>query len=473
MSIRHSWHGSLVLLVSLSAVPSAVAAQAPLEVPEVLASVDRSFPLIEAARREQDAARGALLEARGGFDLKVKAEAETLQGYYDNNRFKSAIEQPLAPLGMTLFGGYRVGAGTFAPYDEKALTLGEGELTAGVHVPLLRDRSVDARRTNVRVTDLGVGVAAQDVAKARLGYFKDALKQYWDWVAAGRQLDIARGLLDLAERRDADLAVAVELGQIAPVERTDNVRAILQRRSALITAQRVVEATAINLSLYYRGPDGRPMRPPVERLPPSLPNPTPLTADEETRAIETAMERRPEVVSLRLKQQQQALDTRLAGNGLLPTLNLFGDLSRDYGDGRVSRQGNEFEAGVFFELPLQRRKASGKLGQARAKLARVDAELHFAQDRVRADVQDAASALRAAYATVELVRQELTVTRELESLERDRFQLGDSTQFLVNLRELNTADAAFREIKALADYQKARAEFEAASGGLLDRVTTP
>jgi hypothetical protein len=71
------------------------------------------------------------------------------------------------------------------------------------------------------------------------------------------------------------------------------------------------------------------------------------------------------------------------------------------------------------------------------------------------------------------VRQELAVARELEGLERDRFQLGDSTQFLVNLRELNTADAAFREIKALADYQKAYAEFEAATGRLLDRATAP
>jgi outer membrane protein, heavy metal efflux system len=88
-------------------------------------------------------------------------------------------------------------------------------------------------------------------------------------------------------------------------------------------------------------------------------------------------------------------------------------------------------------------------------------------------VQDAASALRATYTTVELVRQELAVARELESLERDRFQLGDSTRFLVNLRELNTADAGFREIKALADYQKTAAAFEAASGRLLDRSAAP
>ena len=155
-------------------------------------------------------------------------------------------------------------------------------------------RGVDARRTGVNVTSLGVDIAEQSVAKARLSYLKDALKQYWDWVAAGRQIGVARGLLDLAEQRDTDLAAAVQLGQLAPVERTDNVRAILQRRSALITAQRVVEATAINLSIYYRGQDGAPMRPPAERVPSALPNPTPLTTDDEARAIETALARRPD-----------------------------------------------------------------------------------------------------------------------------------------------------------------------------------
>jgi outer membrane protein, heavy metal efflux system len=467
---RAALHAARAALLLLVPVWPVAAQTAPLDVPEVLASVDRSFPLIEAARREQDLAAGAAIEARGAFDLKVKASGETLQSYYDNDRLKATIEQPLAPFGMTLFGGYRLGRGEFAQYDAKSLTLQDGEFSAGLALPLLRDRAVDVRRAGLRVTDIGVNIAAQTVAKARLSYFKDALKQYWDWVAAGRQLGVARGLLDLAERRDVDLQAAVGLGQLAPVERTDNVRAILQRRSALVAAQRIVEATAINLSLYYRGPDGAPLRPAADRLPAQLPDPTPLTPDDEARAIEDALARRPEVVGLRFKRSQQEVETGLAGNALLPSLNLFADLSRDYGEGPITRRGNELAAGLFFELPLQRRKASGKLVQAQAKLAGIDAELRFVQDRVRADVQDAASALRAAYTSVELVRQELTVARELESLERDRFQLGDSTQFLVNLRELNTADAAFREIKALADYQKALAEFEAASGRLLDRV---
>ncbi|MGE3508816.1 MAG: TolC family protein [Vicinamibacterales bacterium] len=447
--------------------------QPALEVPEILAAVDRAFPLIEAARHDQDQAEAVVTEARGAFDLKFKGEVDTLQGYYGNDRFKGTLEQPLTALGITAYGGYRVGRGTFAPYDEKALTLSDGEFSGGLVLPLLRDRAIDGRRATLRVSEIGVQVSAQAVSKTRLTFFKDAAKLYWDWVASARQLAVARGLLELAERRDADLAEAVALGQVAPVERTDNVRAILQRRSALVTAQRVVEASAIALSLYYRGPDGRPIRPPITRIPDTFPDPAPLSAADEDTAVTLAVAQRPEVLALRLKREQQRTELQVAANTLLPSLNLFADLSRDVGGGRPSRAGSEFAGGLRVELPFQRRKASGKVGQATAKLGALDAELRFAEDRVRADVQDTASAVRAAYAAVEIVRQELAVARDLEGLERDRFQLGDSTQFLVNLRELNTADAAFREVKALADYQKARVEFEAASGLLLDRVATP
>lgn len=82
------------------------------------------------------------------------------------------------------------------------------------------------------------------------------------------------------------------------------------------------------------------------------------------------------------------------------------------------------------------------------------------------------SALRAAGAVLDVLSQEVALARELEGLERDRFALGDSTQFLVNLRELATADAALRETKVLADYQKALVTVDAATGRLLDRGPT-
>lgn len=442
------------------------AAVAPLSAQEVIASVERAYPLIERARQDAAAARGAAVESRGSFDLKLKAAAETQSGDYDNTRTKTMVEQPIAPFGLSVFGGYRTGRGAFASYDEKALTLDGGEWSAGLTLPLLRDRAIDDRRTGLRQADAGVEAATASFARVRLAALRDALRRFWDWVAAGRQADVARALLALAERRDTDLADAVRLGQIAPVERLDNQRAILQRRAALVSAGRTLEVAAIELSLFYRAPDGTPVRASADRLPSDLPRPATALGPDEEAEVAAALALRPEVAVLQARRQQLDADAALARNALLPSLDLFADISRDVGAGKTAQTGRDLQAGLRFDLPLQRRKASGKRLQAEAKLAALEAELRLAQDRIRADVQDALSAVRAAAGSIALIQEELQVARQLETLERERFDLGDSTQFLVNLRELATADAAFRELRALADYQKALVDLDAATGRL-------
>ncbi len=462
----------LLSATGTSRAQSSASPSAPLTTTELLGSVERALPLLERARQDVAIAQGEAREALGAFDLSIKATAKSMRGFYDNERVSGILEQPLAPLGLTVYGGYRLGRGSFGPYDSRSQTLSDGEATGGFQLPLLRNRAMDGRRAAQQVTALGVDVAQRGLEKARLTFFKQALSEYWDWVAAGQQWRVARALLDLAEARDQQLADAAALGQIAPVERTDNRRAILQRRSALFLAERQVQMKSIDLSLYLRGLDGAPVRPNEQRLPPLLPTP-PQAEPDENEELRIAFERRPELKALRLKRAQQDVELQLAENMVLPALDLYSELSRDFGTGPASRSGTGVEAGVTFQLPFQRRKATGKTLQVRGKMAALEQELRWAEDEVRADVQDALSAVRAARAVLDVVSEELTVARELESLERDRFGLGDSTQFLVNLRELATADAALREAKALAEYQKSLVSVDAATARLLDRAPAP
>ncbi|MEZ5416485.1 MAG: TolC family protein [Vicinamibacterales bacterium] len=412
----------LAVLAVGAATPWPAGAQAPLQPGEVLASVDRTLPLLEKARREVDAASGALLASQGAFDLTISAYGQRLTGDYDNTRVTGLLEQPLAPWGITAYGGYKAGRGEFATYDSKALTRSAGEVLAGVEVPLLRGRAIDDRRAARQSAALGVELAGRELDAARLFYFAKALGAYWDWVAAGRQLAIAEALLALAEARDQQLADAVALGQVAAIERTDNQRAILQRRSALALARRAVEQRAIDLSLYYRGPDGQPLRPASDRLPVLEPPPAtalPAEADD----VRAALERRPEVLARRVARDQQDVELRLAENTLLPSLNFFSEASRE-GGREAKIEGSEFEVGLSFKLPVQRRKAAGAAAKARAGVAKAGVELQWTEDQVRADVQDARSAVTAAFDVLEVVRSEVDVARELERLERDRFDLA-------------------------------------------------
>lgn len=457
---------AVVALVGLAS--TAAAGQTPLTLGDVLVAVDRAFPLLDAARQEQESAAGDAQAARGAFDLRLQAGVDVLRGdIYDNETASVGITQPLTLGGINLFSGYRIGRGTFAPYDGKAQTLTDGEWRAGMSLPLLRNRAIDARRGALERTELGRQLADVRVATARLRFLGEAAVRYWDWVAAGGQQAVATQLLATAEARDRDLAEAIRLGSVAPVERVDNRRAVLQRQSGVVAARRNTERHAINVSLYLRAADGSMVRPVQSQLPAGLPPPPARIGREQVEIdLANALERRPDVQALVISRQQQEVTLALARNERLPSFDLFAEVSRDSGDGSRTLRGAEVDAGASWLLPVQRRHAKGLERTALANLARLDAEVRYARDRVRAEVEDAASALAAALDTLDVVRDEVQAARELEQAERDRFTLGDSTQFLVNLRELATADAAIREIGARAEAHKAQVAYDVATARL-------
>lgn len=72
-------------------------------------------------------------------------------------------------------------------------------------------------------------------------------------------------------------------------------------------------------------------------------------------------------------------------------------------------------------------------------------------DRVNLQVADVHSQLAQAIRRIELAQREHDVAVQVESAERAKFELGESTLLQVNLREQATFDAALRRIDALVD----------------------
>jgi outer membrane protein TolC len=104
------------------------------------------------------------------------------------------------------------------------------------------------------------------------------------------------------------------------------------------------------------------------------------------------------------------------------------------------------------------------LAAAEARLRQIRERERFLRDQVAAGIRDAASAVQTAFERATLAGEEISVARELEEAERARFQLGDGSLFLVNLREMTTADTRNRHLAALSDYLRARAQYEFAIG---------
>lgn len=442
------------------------AAGGPLLLPEVVQSVERFYPLIEAAQRDVQIAEAELQTARGAFDPIARARADgAALGYYQGGRADLLVEAPTPWWGTTFFGGYRVSFGKFADYDGKLETNQYGELRAGVQVPMWRNGPIDRRRANISRAELGRGVATTGLVQQRIDSLRLGGLRYWDWLAAGQRFRTAQALLQLATTRDDQMAIRVQRGELPAIERTDNRRALLQRKGLTVLAERALQQAAIELSLYLRAGDGAPVLVDMQRLPSEFPRPPSSGIDQSQgrveRDIEWAMQRRPDVERLRLQREQQRVERDWARNQMAPGIDAQVAVSQDFGPGLASREPTVLEGSLVIDIPTLNRAARGRAAAAQAAMQRIDAQLRLQRDRVGTELRDMLSALAAAAERVRVAADELSTSREVEAAERERFALGDSTLFVVNLREQATFEAALREIDALADFQRALTTYRA------------
>lgn len=449
------------------AVSSTAAAQtAPWTLPRVLDRIDRAHPLLSAAERERAIADAELLAAEGAFDPTWRTRAgATPFGYYQPVTVDSTVTLPTTAHGLSLFAGYRLGVGTytgFPTYDGRE-TNALGELRAGVSLPLWRNGSIDRARATIARAEVGRDVASLGVAQQRLELRRAGTVRYWEWVAAGRRLDVARSLLALATERDEALAARVSRGDLPAYERADNQRAVAQREGLAVAARRALEQSAIELSLFLRDDGGRAVVPGDDALPAALPEPAALDVACAARAEREAPRRRPETARLEALRTQQDIERRWADNQRRPAVDLSVAASQDLGAGPDNRRDAVLDVALTVEVPVRNRVATGRERAAREGMARAEDQLRFARDRVEADVRDARSALEAARQRVDVARREHELAQSIAQAERQRFAQGEGTLLFVNLREQASAEAALRVIDALAEYHRARAAWHYAT----------
>lgn len=451
---------------------------APLTLSEVIASVDRHHPPLEAAEQRVRAAEGQRLSTEGAFDLTLGTRAAgNFFGYYEYGRLDVSLSQPTPFWGTTFLGGWRIGRGfarggipDYYRYDE---TFDAGELRLGALVPLWRDGPIDSRRAALWRAEHNVEATREDRDSRRLRVVYAATEAWVRWVAAGLRYGVARELLAIAEERDTQIAARARAGAIPPIEHLENRRAILERRQTLVSARRLLEQRALALSIFVRDDDGSPRVVSTERLPGEIEGPSDAarTEDED---VARAVDQRPELARFAAQRRAAEVAVELADNQFSPRVDLSVLGSVDVGGAGVSDPERAYEIQrtlgrpqletmLTLQVPLQFRDARGRIEQSRAELAALDADLELARDQISVEVRDARSALRAAAENVAITQDSAMVARLVADAERARFDAGASSLLIVNLREAAAAAAAQAAIDARADLAIARAAWTAAT----------
>ena len=290
---------------------------------------------------------------------------------------------------------------------------------------------------------------------------------YWDWVAAGRILSARRDLLEIAELRGKQYQAGFEAGKFAEIDVVLNRQLIAQRSAKAIESERKYRVSALKLALFLRDDTGQPLVPSDGWRPAAFPIIAPLPPANIEAEIALAVERRPEPRRLRIELRQLSLDRQLASNQMLPQFDFVVSGAQDVGQ-PATRADDKGEfvlvIGAAGEVPIQRRKARGKLQATSAKIAQLTEKLRLQRDKIAIE-------LRAAYTSLELTAQvvqqaELAFKTALDTLDRYRFAFdrGKIDLFYLNLLEINTNETEIELIEAQQAWFDALATYQAAAG---------
>lgn len=432
----------------------------------VIASVYQSYPLLQGALYSRNVALGEQIAASGEFDLKLKGASESGPvGFYQTYRQSVGVIQPLVQ-GGEVFAGYRVGRGEFQPWYLERQTNDGGEFKAGVSVPLLQNVDIDARRAALWNAQYGRQLAEPEIQAQLIQFVQEASYAYWGWVAAGESYRVAKRVLELAEERTSRIESQVNADLIDPPELTDNLRLVAERKGKLADARRKVDQSAAKLSLYFRDSAGHPLILRMEDLP-AFPDPVTSFADLNPSVIQLALQQRPELKVLGLQRRQYEVEYAQAENLTLPRLDGVIAGAQDVGAPTSSKRDKspfELEAGLYLDVPIQRRKARGKLTALEGKLSQIAAKQRMVSDKIAVDVRYAWIALDAALVQVAQAREAVRLAEDLAGRERQNLDAGLSDLLKVTLREQYAAESAQKRVDALLLYYQAQADFRAALG---------
>jgi outer membrane protein TolC len=449
----------IMLMVFL---PVVAHATSPASLDELLAVSLAHYPKIQEAKAKRDASEAAVTQAMGAFDASLdNTTTARVSGYYGGNYTSNKLVKPLGDYNAKIAAGYRVSDGRFPIYEDYNYTNRGGEFNIELFFSLLRDRDIDDRRLNLWNSKLQQTKAEQELLLSKLSTQREAMIAYYEWIAAAQILSIQEELLDLTKQRQKALKQKYAHGDIAAVTVTENEQYLFRREGQLNDAKRLYQNTAINLSLYWRDAEGKPI------VPEAMSGKAFSAHDTEALTLaaeaETLYRLRPELKVIEAEIAAEQNELKAGENSLLPKADIMLRTAKDIGSGSYTREETEHVVGLNVSIPLQQRLGEGRTAKAKAKLRSLEQQQRLVRDKIAQQLHYLENDLAAAERNIEWSSKEVQVASKMQSSEAKLFASGGSDYFLLNMREEQRANAKIKNVSATLDYYRALADAYAAA----------
>ena len=432
-------------------------------------------PIVKQAALLSQEAQAQVQQARGAFDPKLfstynrKNFGNTL--YYD--KWQSGLAVPILPGGLDVKMSYDRNTGKYLNPENNVPPT--GLIALGLSVPVTQGLLIDARRNTLRQAQLAVNLADADRISLINKTLLDAAKAYWDWYLGYQQFRWIGQGYQLAQTRFVAVRQRALIGDAAPIDTTE---ALITAQDRLVQFQQAVvdlQNARLSLSTFLWNSQNdaapQPVDLPLTVIPQAAP-PDQTSQIQLQELLNRAAQQHPELVKLVNKQQQLTIEERYRRALLLPKVSLEasllsrGPLSEVNYDGSSSYgfQPNNHKIGVDLAFPLFLRAERGKLRQIQFQNQQTGLERQQAGRDIVNDVQRSWNELAALEKQI-ITQQQTTANQQiLVQAEVSKFQLGESSLFLVNSRETKLIDLLIKLEELRSKHQKALANLWYAAG---------
>lgn len=434
--------------------------------------VVKSHPIFSKAELLMRSAESEKRMAKGGFDPKLEGQWD--QKRYDGKNYYAVGGGKLKVptwFGIDLEAGYDQSSGIFL--DDSDELPARGLWNAGISVPLGKGFMIDQRRAELARADILLEATLQQQILMVNELLYEALNAYLTWQQAYAFYDIANEGVELAETRLEAVILSFEGGDKPAIDTLESLISLSTRNAELLKAAQALENARIDLENYLW----------VEGFIPLVledgvsPEPLDRTRFEQNVQVlnlkqNELIANHPEILLYAFKFDQLDIDRRLVREDLKPDLRLDYNPLLGLGDNSLVGTFNptDYKVGVSFSYPIIQRKERGKLRLIDVKIQDTEIDVAVKKQQIFTKVESFENNINQAENQREIYISMVEDYLTLLGAERRKFDIGESSIFLLNSRERKYLESRYKSVEASTKVISNRLKYVFVLGRMRDLI---
>lgn len=423
---------------------------------EYLGYVKKYHPIVKQSNLVISESEAKLLKARGSFDPKIEVDYDRKKfknsTYYD--KLNTAFKIPTW-YGVELKGSYEQNSGEYLNPENTVPT--DGLYNVGVSVSVARDLLINERMATLKRAKLFKNQAAADAKLLVNDILYKASMSYFSWLRAYQEKEVYDAFVENAALRLEGVKRSFEVGEKPAIDTTEARIAYNTRKLNLEKAQLKYIKTSLELSNYLWINDV-----PVEIKNTLIPDTELKTTIDyalqiDSIGIDESLENHPKLQSLDYKYKSLEVDRRLKQNNLLPQVDLQYNFLSETPETINTFNTANYKAGVAVRFPLFLRKERAELKLTKFKLQAVDFDKQATSLAINNKLNSAQEEIRSYENQLTIADTIVSDYTVLLKGEERKFEIGESSLFLINSRESKLIESTLKVIALENDLLQAKA----------------